>query len=174
MRILFSILASVALANATTLVKMSMDDLIAKSTEIVRAKVVGVRTASVGQDIYTYYQLQVSESLKGASVPAEVAVSGGVYGNLRQVAVGSPVLNQGQEYVLFLWTNSHKTSQLIGLAQGMLSLSEDASGTLVLSRPAVHDQMLDASGKPVADSAVNMKWSDLKALITRTLGKGKQ
>jgi hypothetical protein len=174
MRILFSLLASLAVANATTLVKMSMNDLITKSTEIVRAKVTGVRTAAIGQDIYTYYQLQVSESLKGASVPVEVAVPGGVYNHLRQVAIGSPVLNQGQEYVLFLWTNGHRMSQLIGLAQGMFSLTQDASGATVLGRAAIHDQMLDSAGKPVADSAVNMKWSELKALIASTLGKAQK
>jgi hypothetical protein len=175
MRISISILASVALllpAGATTLLKMSMNDLIAQSTAIVRAKITGSRTAAVGQDIYTYYQLQVSDTLKqGAILPAEVAVPGGVYGNLRQVGIGSPTLSQGQEYVLFLWTNRQGVSQLIGLSQGMLSLTQDASGNAVLKRPAATDPMLDKSGKPVEDAAVNMKWSDLRALIVKTLAK---
>src|ERR1700723_2824647 len=109
MRILVHLLASVALvapAGATTLLKMSMNDLITQSTHIVRARITGSRSAAIGRDIYTYYQLEVSETLKqGAILPAEVAVPGGVYGNLRQIGVGSPVLIQGQEYVLFLWTS---------------------------------------------------------------------
>ncbi|MGA3202443.1 MAG: hypothetical protein ABSF12_08095, partial [Bryobacteraceae bacterium] len=67
MRTSFHFLASVALlssASATTLLKMSMNDLILQSTSIVRARVTGSRSASVGHDIYTYYQLQVSETLK--------------------------------------------------------------------------------------------------------------
>ena len=175
MRIRISILASVTLlspAGATTLLKMSMNDLIVDSSAIVRAKIIGSRSSAVGQDIYTYYQLQVTETLKqGTILPAEVAVPGGVYGNLRQIGIGSPVLTQGQEYVLFLWTNHRGVSQLIGLSQGMFSLSQDASGATVVNRPAIADQMLDKSGKPVTDAAVRMKWTDLRALIVKSLGK---
>lgn len=177
MRISFHLLArfmaGVALltvASATTLLKMSMNDLIAQSTHIVRARITGSRTAAVGQDIYTYYQLQVSETLKhGAILPAEVAIPGGVYGNLRQIGVGSPVLVQGQEYVLFLWTGRSGMTQVIGLSQGMFNLKQDASGETVLNRPAIADQMLDKSGKPVTDTAVTIKWSDLRGRIVKTV-----
>lgn len=175
MRILSHLLASLALlapAGATTLLKMSMNDLITQSSSIVRAKITGSRSAAIGQDIYTYYQLQVSDTLKqGAILPAEVAVPGGVYGNLRQIGIGSPTLAQGQEYVLFLWTSRSGMTQLIGLSQGMFSLKRDASGDTVVNRPAIADQMLDKSGKPVTDAAVAMKWSDLRALIVKTLQK---
>ena len=149
-----------------------MNDLITQSTAIVRARIPGSRSAAIGRDIYTYYQLQVSETLKqGAILPAEVAVPGGVYGNLRQIGIGSPLLTQGQEYVLFLWTSRSGMTQVIGLSQGMFNLKQDASGDTVLNRPAIADQMLDKSGKPVTDSAVTMKWSDLRALIVKTLQK---
>jgi len=159
-------------AGATTLLKMSMDDLIVQSTAIVRAKITGSRTASTGKDIYTYYQLQVSESLKkGAILPVEFAVPGGVYGNLRQIGVGSPEFTQGQEYVLFLWTGRSGMTQVIGLSQGSFSLTQDSSGATVLKRPAIADQMLDKSGKPVTDAPVTMKWSDLRDMIVKTLQK---
>jgi hypothetical protein len=149
---------------------MSMNDLIAHSTSIVRAKITGSRSAAVGQDIYTYYQLQVSETLKqGAILPAEVAVPGGVYGNRRQIGIGSPVLSQGQEYVLFLWTSRSGMTQMIGLSQGMFTLSQNAAGVMVLSRPAIADSMLDKSGKSVTDAGVTLKWSDLRGLIGKTL-----
>jgi hypothetical protein len=173
MRTSFYLLASVALlapAGATTLLQMSTNDLIVQSTAIVRARITGARTAAKGNDIYTYYQIQVSETLKkGAILPAEFAVPGGVYGNLRQIGVGSPTFTKGQEYVLFLWTSRSGMTQVIGLSQGMFSLSQDASGTTVLKRPAIDDQMLDKSGKPVTGTAVTMKWSDLRALIVKTL-----
>lgn len=173
MRTSLHLLASVALlapVGATTLVKMSMNDLIVQSTAIVRARVTGSRTAASGNDIYTYYQLQVSETLKkGAILPAEFAVPGGVYGNLRQVGIGSPEFTQGQEYVLFLWTGRNGMTQVIGLSQGMLRLTQDASGAIVLNRPAIADQMLDKSGNPVTDKAVSMKWIELRDLIVKTL-----
>jgi hypothetical protein len=173
MRTSFYLLASVALlapAGATTLLKMSLDDLILQSNAIVRARITGARTAAIGKDIYTYYQLQVSDTLKkGAILPAEFAVPGGVYGNLRQIGIGSPTFTEGQEYVLFLWTGRSGMTQVIGLSQGSFSLSQDPSGATVLKRPAIDDQMVDKSGKPVTDSAVTMKWSDLRSLIVKTL-----
>jgi hypothetical protein len=175
MRTSFHLLASVVLlatAGATTLLKMSMNDLILQSTSIVRAKITGSRTAAVGKDIYTYYQLQVSDILKkGAILPVEFAVPGGVYGNIRQIGIGSPVFAQGQEYVLFLWTGRSGMTQVIGLTQGMFNLTQDSSGATVLNRPAIADQMLDKSGKPVTDSPVTMKWSELRDLIVKTLPK---
>lgn len=176
MRISFHLLASVALlapAGATTLLKMSMNDLILQSTSIVRAKVTGSRSVSTGRgDIYTYYQLQVSETLKQTGIlPAEVAVPGGVYGNLRQIGIGSPTLTQGQDYVLFLWTSRTGMTQVIGLSQGMLTLTQDAAGDTVVNRAAAADQMLDKAGKPVTDTALKMKWSDLRALILKTIPK---
>jgi hypothetical protein len=175
MRISFHLLASVALlapAGATTLLKMSMNDLIVQSTAIVRAQVTGSRTAQKGNDIYTYYQIQVSETLKkGAIVPVEFAVPGGVYGNLRQIGIGSPTFTKGQEYVLFLWTSRSGMTQVIGLSQGSFKLTQDPNGVTVLNRPAIADQMLDKSGKPVTDAPVTMKWSELRQTIVKTLQK---
>lgn len=175
MRTSFYLLASVALlapAGATTLLKMSMNDLIAQSTSIVRAKITGSRTSAVGKDIFTYYQVQVSDTLKkGAILPAEFAVPGGVYGNLRQIAVGSPVFAEGQEYVLFLWTSRSGMTQIIGLTQGMFNLTQDASGAAVLNRPVIADEMVDKSGKEVTGAAVTMKWSELRDMIAKALPK---
>ena len=175
MRTWFYLLAGVALlpfAGATTLLKMSMNDLILQSTSIVRARVTGSRTAAVGKDIFTYYQLQVSETLKKSAIPpVEFAVPGGVYGGLRQIGIGSPVFTEGQEYVLFLWTGRSGMTQVIGLSQGMFNLTTDSSGAIVLNRPAIADQMLDKSGKPVTDQAVTIKWSEFRDLIVKTLPK---
>jgi hypothetical protein len=151
---------------------MSMDDLILQSTAIVRARITGTRTGAVGNDIYTYYQLQVSETLKkGAIQPAEFAVPGGVYGNLRQIGIGSPVFSEGKEYVLFLWTGRNGMTQVIGLSQGMFNLTQDASGATVLNRPAIDEHMLDKSGNQVTGKPVTMKWSELREMVLKTLQK---
>jgi len=175
MRTWSHLLASVALLaplGATTLLKMSMNELILQSSSIVRAKITGSRTVAVGKDIFTYYQLQVSDTLKkGAILPAEFAVPGGTYGSFRQFGIGSPVFTDGQEYVLFLWTSRSGMTQVIGLTQGMFNLTRDSSGATVLNRPAIADQMLDKSGKKVTDAPVTMKWSELRDLIVKTLPK---
>lgn len=157
-------------ASGTMLQKLSMDEMIQKSTLIVRAKVTGSHAAFLGRDIYTYYQLQVLEGWKLAGQQIEVAVPGGAARGLRQLAPGSPSLNPGDEYVMFLWTSRSGLTQIIGLSQGLFSVKLNSAGDAVLIRPAGADMMLDKSGKVVSDEAVTIRLSDLRIQIQNALG----
>lgn len=168
-------LAILASVSATTLQELSLDDMIQQSTGIVRARVTGSRSALRGQNIYTYYRLQVLETPKtdpaASGRDIEVAVPGGAVNGVRQVAVGSPELAAGSEYVVFLWTGKSGLTQIIGLSQGLFHVRKNASGDLELSRPAADDLMIDRNGHRVADEAVGMRWSELRARIRRDLGQ---
>jgi hypothetical protein len=163
---------------ATTLQQLTLDDMIQKSTAIVRARVTGARTesrgAGPGADIYTYFQLQVTETWKSAAQPiAEVAVPGGVANGIRQSVAGAPELKPGQEYVLFLWTSRSGLTQVIGLSQGVFKLSEEGSGGGVAMRPAASELMLDASGLTVEDRPVSLQLQDLRAHVLHALRAAK-
>lgn len=161
-------------ARATTLLRLSMDDMIHQSTAIVRAKVTGSSSAFRGQDIYTYYQLEILETLKpGAAAQTQVAVPGGTAAGVRQVVAGAPALTVGGEYVLFLWTSRSGLTQAIGLSQGLFSVTYDSSGNATVSRPAAASIVLDVNGNVAADQAVSLKWSDLRTHIQQKLGAGK-
>src|SRR5258706_3484995 len=111
---------AVAPLPATTLQKLSLDDMIRLSTTVVRARVSGSYAAARGADIYTFYQLSVLETLKaGGHPPLEVAVPGGSAKGQRQLVEGAPQLKAGEEYVLFLWTSRSGLTQVIGLSQGL-------------------------------------------------------
>ncbi len=178
MRSVSLLMASLAMllpARATTLLRLSMDDMIQQSTAIVRAKVTGSSSAFRGQDIYTYYQLQILEAVKPGgqtSTQTEVAVPGGIAGGVRQVVAGAPTLTVGGEYVLFLWTSRSGLTQAIGLSQGLFSVAYDASGNASVSRPAAASTMLDINGNVASDQAVSLKWSDLRTHIQQKLGAG--
>jgi len=145
--------------------------MIRQSTAIVRAKVTGSSTALVGKDIYTYYTLQVTETLKSSNTQSgQVAIPGGVARGLRQIVAGAPVLTNGQEYVIFLWTSRSGLTQIIGLSQGLFVVTEDSNGNPVLARAASTGLMLDQSGQPVADLAVTMSLSALRTEIQTALG----
>src|SRR5947208_1198784 len=91
--------------QCATLERLSLDDMIAKSTSIVRGTVGGSWAAFAGPVIYTHYTIQVEEKLKGtAGNSVEVVVPGGVVNNLRQSFSGAPALIGGSRYVLFLYT----------------------------------------------------------------------
>jgi hypothetical protein len=177
MRFLSTTLALAAVLSplgATTLQRLTMDDLIQRSTAIVRVKVVSSRGAFRGQDIYTHYQLQVLETLKsGGAAPVEVAVPGGVANGLRQTVAGAPSLDSGKEYVIFLWTGHSGLTQVIGLSQGLFTVLQNAASNPVLVRPAVTDLMLDKSGHVTSDRAVSISLTDLRSQIKRAVPAGK-
>jgi hypothetical protein len=166
----------VAPLGATTLIQLSLNDLITLSTGIVRAKVTGVRTDYRGRDIYTYYQLQVSEDWRAsgltptASRQMEVAVPGGVARGVRQTVAGSPSMTVGQEYVVFLWTSRSGLTQVIGLSQGLFLVQADSSGNPVLLRPASGETVVDKNGNPVTDQALSIGLAALRAQTRSILG----
>jgi len=165
--------AAVTSAWATTLLKLSTDQMIQQSTAIVRAKVAGSSSGYVGRDIYTYYQLQVTENLKSSSPASlQVAVPGGVARGFRQMVPGAPSLISGQEYVLFLWTSKSGLTLVIGLSQGLFAVTQDSSGNSILMRPAAVAMMLNSSGQQVSDQPVSMSLAALRSEIHNVLGAG--
>jgi hypothetical protein len=169
--ILLAGLAAIACVRATTLQQLSLDDMIQQSTGIVRAKVTGSASRLHGQNIYTYYHLQVLESAKGgAGRELDVAVPGGTLNGKREMVPGAPALTTGSQYVVFLWTGSSGMTQIIGLSQGLFLAASDGSGRINLARPAAEELMLDKNGKAVSTKSVGLAWSDVRTRI-RELGK---
>lgn len=164
---------------ATTLQQLSLADMISKSTAIVHAKATGSYAAVRGGDVYTYYQFQVSQTLKPAG-PAiqtqggglQVAVPGGAAQGIRQTVPGAPNISIGADYVLFLWTSASGLTQVIGLSQGLFRMTSDPAGNAILVRPASTEPMLDAKGNAVTDQAMVFRWSDVLSQIQKAVGTG--
>jgi len=161
--------------ECATLERLTLDDMIAKSTAIVRGRVTGSWTAFTGPVIYTHYRIQVSERFKGPSQGSvEVLVPGGVVNNLRQSFAGSPQFNQGDEFVFFLWTSKAGLTQVIGLTQGLFALPQDGATDPVATRAASREVMLDpGTGHPVKDQALVMRLSELRSRISSGLAASK-
>jgi hypothetical protein len=183
---LFITLAAVFLAQVlavplrcATLERLTLDDLISKSNAIVRGKVTDSWTAFTGSVIYTHYRIQASETYKGAGLNRrEIVVTGGTVNGIRQNFSGSPTLNQGDEFVFFLWTSKAGLTQIIGLTQGLFALppvdsSTPASGPAsdpIVTRAPTRELMLDpATARPVKDAALSMRLSELRSRIANTL-----
>ncbi len=157
--------------QSATLERLSLDDMIGKSTAIVRGKVTSSWAAFSGPVIYTHYRVQVAESFKGGNqTTVEVMVPGGEANNLRQSFAGAPQLNPGEEYVLFLWTGKTGTTMVIGLTQGLFSVDREMVVDPLATRRATRELMLDPSnGKPVKDQTMVMRLSELRSRISTTL-----
>jgi len=166
-------LAALVPAQATTLTKASLDDLIQKSTSIVRGRVVSFTTGSRGSLVYTYYKIQVLERLKGADADqVQVQVPGGSLGGVQQSIAGAPRLTEGAEYVFFLWTGPSGARHLLGLSQGVLDVVKNAAGDLMVVRAAASEATVvdSATGQAGSQDTVRMKLSEFNSRIGRVMG----
>jgi len=166
-------LLAVGLLPASTLEKLSLDDMIVKSTLIVRATAGSSSAAFHGPIIFTHYRIQVMEVLKGsASATLDVMVPGGILNGQQQVFAGAPTLATDGEYVLFLWTGRTGT-QIIGLTQGLFQLPKNATSKSYATRNATNELVLEpVTGRPVQDETLQIRLGDLKTRIAAVLGKG--
>jgi hypothetical protein len=158
-------------SGAATLQQLSIDQMAQSATAIVRARVTGSSASFTGPAIYTHYKLQVSETWKGTGA-TEVMLPGGIAGGYRQSFPGVPGLQVGSEYVLFLWT-SPKTgvTHLVGLSQGLFSVTPQSDGSMNAGRPRIGEGMFDGSGRKVNDQAIQMQLAEMKARVSAVTGK---
>jgi hypothetical protein len=164
-------LGPVSAASAATLERLSLDDMIAKSTAIVQGCVTGSSAAYRGTVIYTDFKVNILAQWKGAAqTSVDVLVPGGVANGVRQTYPGAPDFTIGQEYVLFLWTSSSGATYTLGFTQGVFSLPQDTSGQTMAVRAPTTETILDPStGQVLKDQPISMPLSQLISLITAGL-----
>jgi hypothetical protein len=172
-----TILALVAACCAplpgSTLLKLSLDDMIQKSTAIVHGTVQPSYSAFRGAMIYSHYQVQVTNTYKGAPARTwDVAVPGGAVNGVQQYFAGAPALTAGQDYLLFLWTSKTGLTQVIGLSQGLFTVSSNSLGQVTVSRGATSETMLNASGQIMTDSSIQMPLGQMISRIQAGLSGG--
>jgi hypothetical protein len=167
---IFAFLACAGIpVQATILQQLTLDEMVQKSTSIVRARVTGSSEAARGGDVFTLYRIEMLEVLKSGPAVQEVAVPGGVAGGMRQVVEGAPTLHAGREYVLFLWTSRSGLTQLMGMSQGLFSVERTTAGDRQASRVVAGEQLLDAAGRPVRDETFSIPLTELKAKVSKSL-----
>lgn len=171
-RFLMSAVVAACLAPlpGSTLLHLSLSDMILKSTTIVRATVQPSYSDLRGSAIYTHYQVQVEKTYKGtAAASLDLAVPGGALNGAQQVVSGSPTLAAGQDYFLFLWTSRSGLTQVIGLSQGLFQVNSNSSGQLIVSRSGSSERMLNSSGQAMSDSDIQMTLSQMANRIQSVL-----
>ena len=153
--------------QCATLERLSLSEMITKSTSIVRAKVTGSFAAFQGPVIYTHYKIQVTELLKGSAV-SEFVVPGGVANGVSQFFAGAPQFQPGDDFVFVLWTSKAGLTQVIGLTQGLFAVAADGAADPNVTRAASQELMLDSrTGQPVKDQTLVMRLSDLRTQIAK-------
>lgn len=120
--------------------------------------------------IWTHYDISVSETLKGAHEKSrEVAIRGGVVGDVGQHVAGAGSLEVGTEYVLFLWKDDDGRYQLQGMAQGAFAVSEregdQYAKNSVAGMTIVDPKTLKPSKDAAAKQPLEFKLAELKKQV---------
>lgn len=128
-------LGAPALLQATTLIKMSVEQMAESATDIVVGTVSNVRSVWVNRTLMTLTTVAVSESIKGSGgVEVTVVTPGGIDTD-RAVPVailypGAPMLSPSEEVVLFLTSDESPVANaftVVGYSQGKFSVVRDGA-----------------------------------------------
>src|SRR5215472_1832866 len=107
------IISAAGLAQATTVVIPSDDQLIVESRAIIRARVVSVSTSydAATDRVWTYVRLRVRAVFKGDIRSSEIVIKqfGGQAGDHVTMLYGAPRFAAGEGVFLFLDTSSDET-----------------------------------------------------------------
>ena len=132
---LFTVFGAVLLAvsaSASTLLRMSLDQLAQASTEVIRGHAVNQETLwnPAHTRIYTYTTLAVDQTYKGN--PASTLIvqqPGGTIGKVRVFVAGTIQFHSQASYVLFLERSAADPSKFlpVGMMQGAYRIYRDAT-----------------------------------------------
>jgi len=111
---------------------MTLEDLASQSQSVVHGKVVRTWSAwdNNEQVIWTHYEVEVSDSLKGtAQNKLVVSEPGGTVGATSMLIAGTPVYEVGEEIVLFTEATPIGYARTCGWGQGKFRVSTAQDGT---------------------------------------------
>ncbi len=138
---LLALLAGGVVLDATVVVPMDLRELVAQASVIVYGRVTAVRSTVVGERTESVVTLGAPFYLKGSGGrDVQFRMPGGLIGRYRTVVVGAPILNDGDEVVVFL-DGRAPVGTLVGFSQGLLKISRASAGAvpMVLAPPVSRD-----------------------------------
>ena len=112
--------------SATTLARLSLDQMAARSDAVARVRCAGAEARWENGSIWTVTTVEVVETMKG-NLPKEIAIRlpGGRVGHLTATVDGTPKFNPGDEAVVFLERSSAGGFTVAGWVQGTFRISRD-------------------------------------------------
>lgn len=132
-------------ANATTLARISFDELAQQATAIGRMRCLGAESRWNKGEIWTETRFEVLERNKGALQGiVTVRLIGGSAGHFHSRVEGIPKFRPGEEVYLFLWANAAEPYRVLGWSQGTFRILRDPQS-------GVERVTQDSSAEPVFD-----------------------
>jgi hypothetical protein len=167
---------------ATTLKRLSLEEMARASNRIVQAKCVSLESRMEGGRIFTLATFEVTETLAGEETRAPtqegkrtviVRQLGGRVGNLHAVVPGAPALLEGEEAILFLQRdpNTSDAFMVVGLSQGhMRILKQPTTGRRVVQQSTSGADVYDPQTRKISPGTTRLvPLEDFKRALQRAL-----
>ncbi|MCJ8344057.1 hypothetical protein MJH12_00800 [bacterium] len=117
---------SLSAMHATTLKALSLKELCSHAQIIVIASFSSLQSTFKKQSVYSTYQLQVNQYLKGSgSSSLQIHQRGGRHGDFQTFVSGVRHYQVNDQVLLFLISKQDQSFETLGFAQGSFLLKED-------------------------------------------------
>lgn len=132
-------------ANATTLARLTFNDLTSQATAIARVQCLRSSSYWKNGEIWTRSEFAVVEQSKGDLPPiVEVEMPGGAIGHLHARVDEVPAFHPAEEDYLFLWTSPNGTLRVLGWSQGVFRIRKDpATGLETVTQDSAAAPLFD-------------------------------
>ena len=134
-------------ARATTLVRLTLDQLAAGSDAVARVRFASAESHWENGSIWTITTFNVVETFKG-NLPRQISVGlpGGRVGHLTSTVEGTPKFTPGNDTVVFLQRSPEGGFTVAGWVQGNFRISRDArSGNEIVTQDSSAFAVFDAA-----------------------------
>jgi len=162
---------------ATTLARLTLDQMAAGSPAVARVRCVRTESLWKNGSIWTVATLQVVESVKG-KLPAEISVQlpGGRVGHLTARVDGSPKFTHGEEAILFLAPAGAGGFTVSGWAEGTFRIGRDArTGEETVTQDSSALAVFDTATRTFrTDGIRRMPMNEFRARLSAAVARGKE
>ena len=169
--VLFFILAP---ANATTLAKLHLYELLEKATALARLRCLGSEFFWDKGEIWTNTRFEVLGQLKGRlQGRVVVRMLGGKLGHLNSRVEGAPAFQPGEEVYLFLWGPATENLGIVGWGQGTFRLRRDKqTGMETVIQDSTETLVFDALTREYSQSEIqNMPLPEFLEKLRKELAR---
>ena len=167
-------LLAAVVSQATTLARMSFDELALQATSIARAKCIGSTSVWRNGEIWTETEFELEEQNKG-SLPGifQVSMPGGSVAHLQSRVDSVPGFVAGEDVYLFLWKAQNGESYVLGWAQGTFRIARDSqTGLEKVTQDSASTPLFDVTTKKFRHGGVrNLPLSIFQLKLRRALEK---
>jgi hypothetical protein len=128
-------LCATTAAQATTLARLSLDQLTAAADAVARVHCVSAESKWENGEIWTMTTFDVVERMKGALTPqVTVRLPGGRVGHLTAAVDGAPRFAPGEQTIVFLQRVGNTEYSVAGWVQGTFRIAQDHAGNEIVTQ----------------------------------------